>query len=328
MRYRLLAILICAGMCFGLTACGEGEKPEETTSTERAVAVSNQKLKPDSVVISVGKTTVNMGEYRAYYYLMENPYKGLLGNEVWNYSKAGNNGKTLGQEAIEAVLRLIIQVKVICKEAAMQNVALGTDEKEQAAHNAKSVFDSLPDSVKKEYGIELRTMTRIFEENKLAQKMYHIEIGKVNANLAPEQIRAARVQLIYWKTDEKNRAGVKKKAEQVRQGLLNSKNNFYSVAKNNTEAAEIEMLIGSSDTRPALAKAVTGMKKGDISNVIEEKDGFYIAYCVQSSSKAIEEEYRNQVILEKQTQAFQKAYGSWSDKFEVKVSKALLAENK
>ena len=158
--------------------------------------------------------------------------------------------------------------------------------------------------------------------------MYHIEIGKVNANLALEQIRAARVQLIYWKADEKNRAQVKKKAEQVRQSLVNSKNNFYSVAKNNTEAAEIETLIGSSDTRPALAKAVTGMKKGDVSNVIGEKDGFYIAYCVQPSSKAIEEEYRNQVILEKQTQAFQKAYGGWSDKFEVKVSKALLAENK
>lgn len=143
MRYRLLAILICAGMCFGLAACGEGEKPEDTTSTERAVAVSNQKLKPDSVVISVGKTTVNTSEYRAYYYLMENPYKGVFGNEVWNYSKAGGDGKTLAQEAVEAVLRLIIQVKVICKEAAMQNVALGTDEKEQAAHNAKTVFDSL-----------------------------------------------------------------------------------------------------------------------------------------------------------------------------------------
>lgn len=328
MRYRLLTMLICVGMCLFLSACGEGEKPEETTSTERAVSVSNQKLKPDSVVISVGKTTVNASEYHAYYYLMENPYKGLLGNEVWNYSKAAADGKTLGQEAVEAVLRLIIQVKVICKEAALQNVVLGTDEKEQAAHNAKSFCDGMPDAVKKEYGIDIRTITRIFEENKLAQKMYHIEIGKVNANLAPEQIRAARVQLIYWKANDKNRAEVKKKAEQIRQSLVSSKNNFYSVAKTNTEASEIEVLVGGSDTRPSLAKAVTGMKKGNISNVIGEKDGFYIAYCVQPSSKAIEEEYRNQVISEKQTQAFQNAYGGWSDKFEVKVSKALLAENK
>lgn len=328
MRYRLLAIMISISMCLGLSACGSGEEPEETTSTEKAVSVSNNKLNQDSIVISVGKTTISYNEYCAYYHFMENPYKDLLNEEVWKYTKANSSGKALGQEAIEAVLRLIIQVKVICKEAALQNVTLGTDEKEQAAHNAKTVFDSMDDAVKKQYGIDIKELTRIFEENKLAQKMYNIEIGKVNANLTAEQIKAARVQLIYWKADDKNRAEVKKRAEQVHQSFTGTKNNFYSIAKNNTEAAEIEVLVGASDTRTSLAKTVLGMKKGAISNVIGEKDGFYIAYCVEPSSKAVEEEYKNQVVLQKQTQAFQEAYKGWSDKFEVKVSKALLVKNK
>lgn len=328
MKYKIIAMLICVSMCLVLTACGGGEAPEETTSTEKAVSVSNSKPDVESVVISVGKTTVNYNEYRAYYYFMKNPFEGIFGDEVWNYNKAGTAGKTLRQEAVEAVLRLIIQVKVICKEAALQKVTLGTDEKEQATHSAKTLCDSLSDDVKEQNGLDVNMLTRIFEENKLAQKMYNIEIGKVNANLTAEQVKAARVQLIFWKADDKNRAEVKKKAEQVRQSLAGSQGNFYSVAKSNTEAQEIETLVGASDERTNLAKAVLGMSQGAISNVMDEKDGFYIAYCVEPDSKEIEEQYRNQVILEKQTKAFQDAYEGWSEQFEVKVSKALLVEKK
>lgn len=328
MKYKIIAMLLCVSMCFGVTACGGGEAPEETTSTEKAASVSNNKLDNESVVISVGKTTVKYNEFLAYYYFMKNPYEGILGSEVWNYKKASTSGKTLGQEAVEAVLRLIIQVKVICKEAALQKVTLGTDEKEQASHSAKTLCDSLKEEIKQKNGLDVATVTRIFEENKLAQKMYHIEIGKVDANLTAEQVKAARVQLIFWNADDKNRAEVKKKAEQVHQSLVNAQGNFYTVAKNNTEAAEIETFVGGSDERTNLAKAALSLKRGAISNVIEEKDGFYIAYCVAPSSKEIEEQYRNQVLLKKQTQAFQKAYLDWSDEFEVKVSKALLIDKK
>lgn len=324
MKYRILAVMISAIMCVSLMACGGGEEPEETTSTEKAVSVSNNDLDSESVVISVGKTTIKYNEYQTYFYLMKNPYEGVLGEEIWNYSKADSEGRTLGQEAVEAVLRLIIQVKVICKEAAIQKVTLGTDEKEQASHNAKAVYDSLSDRVKEENGIDRGTLTRIFEENKLAQKMYNIEIGKVSADLTAEQIKAARVQLIYLKADDANRAEVKEKAEQFRQSVKGAGNSFYMVAKNNTESDEVEVLVGGSDKRTKLAKTVLGMKKGAVSPVIEEKDGIYLAYCVQTDSKELETQYRNQVIMEKQTQAFQQAYSTWSDQFEVKVSKALL----
>lgn len=324
MKYRILAVMISVSICLGLTACGGGEDPEETTSTEKAVSVSNNDLDNDSIVISVGKTTVKYNEYQTYFYFMRNPYEGVLGEEIWRYSKADSEGKTLGQEAVEAVLRLIIQVKVICKEAAIQKVSLGTDEKEQASHNAKAVYDSLSDSVKEENGIDRGTLTRIFEENKLAQKMYNIEIGKVSADLTEEQIKAARVQLIYLRADDTNRAEVKQKAEQLRQSLKGTGKSFYTVAKSNTEAADIEVLVGGSDARTNLAKTVVGMKKGSVSAVIDEKDGVYLAYCVETDSKELETQYRNQVILEKQTQAFQQAYSAWATQFEVKVSKALL----
>lgn len=324
MKRKILAILLCISMCLGVTGCGE-EAPEETSSSESAASVSNSNLKSDSSVVAVGKTTVTYDEYRTYYYFMKNQYEGVLGTEVWQYDKTGEEGKTIGQEAIESVLRLIIQVKVICKEAAIEKVTLGTDEKEEAAYNAKVAYDGLSEEEKKENGIELKLLTQIFEENKLTQKMYNVEIGKVNVELTDEQIKAARVQLIYRQASESNKEDVKAQTEQIRQGLESSQTSFYTVAKENSQADEIECIVGNSDSRTNLAKAVASLAQGQISNVIEESDGFYIAYCIEPSSADLQEEYRNQVVQDKQTEAFQNAYRTWSEKFEVKVSKALLS---
>lgn len=326
MKYRFLAILLCVGMMLCLTACGSGEEKEEI-STESAASVSNNRLGADSTVLAVGKTKVTYNEYKAYYYFMKNSYESVLGEQIWSYAKATPNAKTLGQEAVEGVLRLMIQVKIINREAAALKVALETDEKEEAAHNAKTICDSLSEDVKAANGIDVKTVTRILEENKLTQKVYNVEIGKVNANLTPEQMKAARVQLIYLKADAKNKEQIRQKAEQLRQSIAaEGGNSFYKVAKENTEGDELETIVGGSDSRINLANAAVVLKKGQMSAVVEEKDGFYLAYCIAQDSPELQQEYRNQVVADRQIETFQKVYEKWSQKYEVKISRALLVE--
>lgn len=60
---------------------------------------------------------------------MKNQYENVLSNNIWSYKESG---KSIGQEAVEDVVRLIIQVKVICKAAGQQSVSLAADEKEKA----------------------------------------------------------------------------------------------------------------------------------------------------------------------------------------------------
>ena len=325
MKRKFLAILLCVSICLCMSGCGS-EKVEDTSSSERAASVFNGKLKADSSVVAVGKTTVTYNEYKTYNYLMKSLYEGNLGSEVWSYSKAVDGNKTIGQEAIESVLRLIIQVKVICKEAAIQKIKLETDEKEEADYKAKKAYEGLSDQEKADNGMDLATVIRIFEENKLAQKMYNVEMGKVKVDLTPEQMKAVKVQLIFHAASSQNKESVKGEMEQIRKNL-DARASFYTVAKANTELDEIEYVVGNSDKRVNLAKAVMSLKPGQVTGVIEEKDGFYIACCLQQNSAKLQQEYRNQVVEERQTESFQKTYKVWSDKFGVKVSKALLSEN-
>ena len=321
---RIMAVVCC--LCLILTACGEGEKVEDTTSgTERAVSVSDGTLNEDSVAVSVGKTTVPYKEYKAYYYFMESQYAGILTDDIWAYTGALDGGKTIGQEAVEDVLRLIIQVKVITKAAAVQEVRLAADEKEEADYNARQFCEGLSDKVKQANSITQSLITQIFEENKLAEKMYRVVTGKVDVNVTAEQARAAKVQLIYLKTEGQDKAAVKQKAEELRQKAAGGSDSFYKLAKENTQGSQVENVIGQMDTRKNLAGTVLSMKKYQISGVIEEQEGYYIAYCITPPGNKINKEYRNQVVSERQTSGFQKAYKEWSEQYEVKVSKSLLA---
>lgn len=325
MKQFILAILVCVSMCIGVVGCGS-EAVEETSSSERAASVSNSNLKEDSSVIAVGKTTVSYKEYKTYYYFMKNQYESILGTDIWKYNKAVKD-KSVGQEAIESVLRQIIQVKVIGKEAAIEKVQLATDEKEEADYRAKTVFDSIPAKDKQTQGIELKVLSKIFEENKLAQKMYNVQMGKLKIDYAANTLSAAKVELIYQAANAKNKETVKNTMSRILSEVTSSQNSFYTVAKNKTQADAIEYVIGNQDSRTNLAKAVVSLKKNQTSALIEEKDGFYIAHCIQTNSAALQQQYRNQLVSEKQTESFQKIYKTWSDKFDVKVSKALLAAN-
>lgn len=325
-RWGSVMALFCC-LCLFLAACGEGEPVEETTSkAERAASVNNGTLNEDSAAVSVGKTTVPYKEYKAYYYFMESQYADILSKDIWTYKGALDGGKTIRQEAVEDVLRLIIQVKVITKAAAVQGVKLAADEKEEADYNAKKFCEGLSDQIKQANNITQPLLTQIFEENKLAEKMYRVIIGKVDVNVTAEQARAAKVQLLFLKTEGQDKAKVKQKAEELHQKAVSGPGSFYKLAKENTQGSQVETIVGQMDTRKTLAGTVLGMKKYQVSGVVEEKDGYYIAYCLCPPGKKINEEYRNQVVAERQVQGFQKAYKEWSEQYEVKVSKSLLAE--
>lgn len=319
MRYRRwLALFLCCCVAFSMTACGSDEKEEPAEVTEEAVNVDNGTLQEDSVAVAIGKTTVPYNEYKVYYYFMKNQYEDVLTADVWNY-KADNT--TIGQKAIEDVLRLIIQVKVINKAAISQGVMLAADEKEEADYNASQYFLEMSEEAKKENGITLSVLTKVFEENKLAEKMYNVVMGKVDTDISAEQEKATKVQLIYFPLEEKEKAD-----DVYAKVVKEAGNSFYALARANSFRDEVETLIGGLDTRTNLVQAVSALKKYEYTGVVQEADGYYIAYCVQKPGKKLNAQYKNEIIEERQIKAFQEAYKTWSAQYEVKVSKSLLVK--
>lgn len=332
-----LSVLILLFMAVNITACGddtptseqaaesESEQTEEKEEIEheKVIKVEDGTMSENSTVIAVGQTPVTYAEYKTYYYFMQNQYDELLGDKVWKQSSTSD--KTIGQEAIEDVLRMIIQVKVICKVAVAEGITLEADEKEDADYNAQKLCESLDEKTKTDAMITPQLMMTVFEENRLAEKVYNIKTGTQDVVGSVSDATAYRVLLLYKEAGD-NRDQTKQEIEKLQQKISTSKKSFYYFARKESDLDEVETVIGSLDERNNLWMQVMSMKNNVVSPVVEEKDGFYIVEVVEKPNDEINTEYRNKVVTEKQTAAFQKLYEEWSRRFDVDVSESLLAD--
>lgn len=316
--------LLVASMAIVTVACSGGDKKAEPEApkAEKAASVSNGELTGESTVIGVGSTKVLYDEYKIYSWFLKNQYEDVMSGEVWDYSL---DGTTIGQTAIEDILRLIIQIKVMNKAAAEQGISLGIDEKEDIDHKADQYLSTIPAEIWETNGITAERMHTIFEENEISRKMYDVVTGGVEANVDEASMQAAKVLMLHLKTDGSDRDAVKGQADALAAELANYKGNFYSFVKEKTGKAPQEVIIGKMDSRTNLINTALTMERYTTSGVIEENDGFYVIHCLKSNTRGLNKVYREQYISEQQNTTFQAAYENWAGKYEVKVSKSLLA---
>lgn len=320
---RMMGVILIGAMMIGTAGCSEEETVQkETPKAEQAAKVNNGELQGDSTVVGVGNTKVSYDEYRIYSWFLKNQYEDLMSADVWNYNLGTT---TVGQSAIEDILRLIIQIKVMNKEAAVQGIGLGVDEKEDVDYKADQYIATIPPEIHEGNGITVAGIHQIFEENEVARKMYDVVTGNVEANVDEASMQAAKVLLVFYPADEGNRADVQMQIEALKTEFGKHKGNFYSFVKDQTGKSPEEVIIGKLDSRTNLAAAALTMKKYTLSEVVSEQDGFYLMYCLKNNTKGLNKAYREQYIAEQQNMTFQAAYENWAEKYEVKVSKSLLA---
>lgn len=320
---KMLCGLLAASIALATAACSGDKKAEtETPKTEKAASVSNGELTGDSTVIGVGSTKVLYDEYKIYGWFLKNQYENVMSSEVWDYNLEGT---TIGQTAIEDILRLIIQIKVMNKAAAEQGISLGVDEKEDIDHKADQYLATIPAEIWEANGITTERMHQIFEENEISRKMYDVVTGGVEANVDEASMQAAKVLMVHLKADSSNRDAVRGQAEALEAGLAGYKGNFYSFVKEKTGEAPEEVILGKMDSRTNLIGTALTMERYATSGVIEEGDGFYLIHCLKSNTRGLNKVYREQYIAKQQNATFQAAYENWAEKYEVKVSKSLLA---
>ncbi len=314
-----------------LTGCGES-KENTDVSKENAGSVVNGTLKPDSTVIAIGNTSVSYSEYQAYSYILKSKYEGVVDNNIWNYSTT--EGRTIGMDAIEDTIRLIIQLKVIGKYAESQGVTLGADEKEELSYDAEQYVKGLSQEIRDQYGITTQLVAEMLCDNEVARKVYDVITAKVDINISEEQAQVVETQVIYLMSKGTDRNGAQVNLNDEDKTALFNKakelqtqaqsGGFYALAETNSSLNEIQMNIGREDTPKELVDVAFTMKAGQISPVISTDTGFYILNCVGVNRAEAMEQHRQELIEERQTKAFQDIYKTWADKIGVHVSRSLL----
>lgn len=315
-----------------LSGCSKDSSSTKKTKLEKG------DMQDTSVVIKVGDTGVKYSEVRNYCYLLKCQYENSFGAGLWQY-KLGDNS-TIGDEARQEVASLVTQLKIIRKTADKMQIALDSDEKNEAVRSAEEIVGSASAEDKKDYCLSIQNMTTLYEDNILAEKMFYVATDDADTVVTDDEARQIDIQYIEVITKGTDRNGTsismnaktKKEAAKRAANLLKEakkSKDFLAFAEENTDAESVSATIGKDNDllgRSATAEALK-LKKGKISKVITSKtsdgtEGYFIIYCTNSNNEDATYKRKEEIIEERQINMFKEKYAEWLKDCDVKISQS------
>lgn len=75
---------------------------------------------------------------------------------------------------------------------------------------------------------------------------------------------------------------------------------------------------------PEFENAAFAMKTGELSQIIQAPEGYYIIYCVSDYEQELTAKKKEEIIAAKQKEIFEAQYKEWSGECDIQISKLIL----
>lgn len=325
-------LLIASLTSASLLACNKKDKETADASKQQNETEASTVDLSNETVLTVGDIDVSYKEVLLYMQSYKDKYENLYGGDIWSY-KVDSEGKTFETVFKEKLLEDIINIKTICAQAENLGVTLAEDELLDVDELTATFLSSFTEAQMKEYNIDIETVKKVYMDNMLANKIYESLTLNVDTDVSDEEARQIVLQYLLVSNctfdengnrveyTEEQLEAAKEKAVELRQQALEA-DSFYSFAQENSDNKdEIEITVGKGDMEADLEKVAFSMTKGEISDVIESKSGFYILYCVSDLDREATNAAKEEIISNRQEEAFNTTYKEWADNTKVKLNK-------
>jgi len=334
---RRLVVVLSLIMLITMVSCGKGgligKNKGLNADAEKAGSVETEKLTKDSVVVAVGDETASYREMMVYMYILKTKYQDVFGDEVWTYKL--NNGRTMSSVAIEQVISMITEMRIISRQASERGIELTGDEIESIRRFSETIYNSATEEDRKEYYLDTETITNVFCENELASKVFDSCITGVASGISDEDAKQITIQYLYLQTNGPNQNGIEvtlsekeaakkyKEAKRIRKNVKEIRD-FKAYAQSNTDAVNVQITFGRGDMSDEFTDAAMKLKPGEFSPVVTAPEGYYIIYCVSDNEPELTLQKKEELIKKAQKENFESQYNEWSKNYEVVVSELIL----
>lgn len=286
----------------------------------------------DGSMLRIGDSQVDYREGMVYLWAMQEEYEQYYGSDIWMYAVDGR-GNTVGELVKEQILEQIIYIKIVCKQADALGIVLTEEELYDVEEKTKGYMEKIKGSDLILYGINEDILRRIYSDNVLARKTFEYVTLNVDTDISNDIAGQHRLYSIAIRNYKIDASGLRvsyseEETEELRAMMqklhtqAEETTDFYQMANSITEDSSVlELVVGQGDLPEDYEEQVLALKDGELSDVIETADYYYIFYCVKEFDETATHEKKEQIIAERQEQEFKQRYQEWKQQTEIEVNK-------
>ncbi len=338
MRKKIVWI-ITATLVLSMAGCSKGKEDSKDSSvmTESTVESSDKdtiKENAKTVVVTVNDQEVTFDEFRIYLQSQRDEIEAMYGEDIWSM-EIDDEGTTYEEMFIKSVFDQIINIKLVCSQAETLGITLSEDELLDVDEYTSQFLSEFSEEALEYYSVNKDIIRNIYKDNVLYYKIYESLTLSVDTFVKDEEARQSVFQYIlvakYGFDVDGNQFDytpeqleeAKTRAYELHKEAL-STTNFKDLALANTDDEdEVELIVGKGDMKPELEKAAFALEEGQISDVIDLEEGYFIFYCVEEQNQEATDAKKEEIIKERQDQAFEEQYKAWDEAKEVSVDEEL-----
>lgn len=250
----------------------------------------------------------------------QNQYESVYGSEIW---KANAEGVTLEQNIKDTALARIAQIKTMNLLAREYKVELSEQEQGMVAEASAAYFASLNDREKELMGVTQETITGLYAEYALANKVYQFIIRDINPEISDDEARTITVQHVLIKTYALDGTGArveytenaKKKAYKTAREVLklarDGETDFEQLIAKYSEDNKGTYSFGKGDMEENFEEAAFNLGTGEVSDIVETKYGYHIIKCITTFDRAETDANKVKIVEERKKEVFGQEYDTF-----------------
>ncbi len=295
----------------GVTGCGN----KDNIGTKVVLTTGFNK----DEVFRIETSSCSLPEIMVYLTNIQNRYESVYGTEIWDTNV---DGVTLEQNVKDIALAQIARIKTMNLMAGKYEVELSDEEKAQVENAADTYYSSLNDAEIERMGVSEKTISELYTEFALAEKVYQYTIKDINPEISDDEARTITVQHILIKTYALDGTG--RKIEYTEQAKRDAYAEACEVLKLAEEGEDFDELIrryseddkatysfGKGEMEEAFETAAFNLGKDEISGIVETQFGYHIIKCLNTFNKDETDANKVKIVDQRRAEAFGQEYDAY-----------------
>lgn len=246
-----------------------------------------------------------------------NRYRKVYTDQIWQV-KVSDGGMDFREYFLGQIQNFLWELKMMNLLADEQGITLTGQQKEILNQMAHQYYESLSEADLAYTGVEESDVYTMYEAYYRANRLVEELTKEVNLEISDSEAKMIIVQEIKLSDEAR--------AREVYERVLEEGADFAGLARSVSEEDNIEKEVGRSERSKEYEAEVFSLESGQISQVFQDGDQWYIVKCINDYDEEKTLERKQELALQRKERVFRKIYDAFAAEHPIQIQGSLWDE--